>query len=352
MLFARAEYLNLLWLLPILGGGLVWQLRRRRTRLHRFVSGTLAARFIADFSRGRAAARALFLAGFFLFGILALARPQWGVRQDTLRRQGVDVVLALDTSFSMNAEDVAPDRLGKAKSEIRGLIRRLGGNRIGLVAFSGAAIVQCPLTMDYGAIDLFLDVADTGLIPEPGTSLAAAIQTSTRAFIAGERKYKALVLFTDGEDLEGQVQQSVARAREAGIVIYTIGVGTTEGKPIPIRDAKGDIMEYRKDPEGQIVVSRLDERSLADISAGTGGRYFRATTGEGELDEISDEILHMERKQLESSVFQNRAEQFQYPLALAILCLLGESWVGERRRPTAGWLSRLYSRTRPGGQSV
>jgi Ca-activated chloride channel family protein len=345
MHFARSEYLNLLWALPILGVFFWWSFRRRRRRLQRFISPTLVGRLASEFSSRKAVARILFLTGFFGFGILALARPQWGMRLDTVRRQGVDIIAALDTSYSMHAEDVAPDRLEKAKSEIRGLIERLKGDRIGLVAFAGTAAVECPLTLDYGAATLFLDVANTEIIPEPGTSLAAAIQTATSAFIAKETKYKVLVIFTDGEDLEGQVRAAVEKARNAGVIIYTVGIGSPEGKPIPVRDEKGDIVEYRKDADGQVVISRLDERSLAEIASETGGRYFRATTSESELDQIYDEISRMEKKQLESKLYQNFEDQFQYPLALAVLCLVAEAFIGERRRPGQGWLARYYSRT-------
>jgi Ca-activated chloride channel family protein len=247
----------------------------------------------------------------------------------------------------MHAEDVAPDRLEKAKSEIRGLIERLKGDRIGLVAFAGTAVVECPLTLDYGAATLFLDVANTEIIPEPGTSLATAIQTATSAFIAKETKYKVLVIFTDGEDLEGQVHAAVEKARNAGVIIYPVGIGSPEGKPIPVRDQKGDIVEYRKDSNGQVVISRLDERSLAEIASKTGGRYFRATTSESELDQIYDEISRMEKKQLESRLYQNFEDQFQYPLALAVFCLVAEALIGERRRPGQGWLARFYTRTGP-----
>lgn len=347
MHFVRSEYLNWLWALPALGAFFIWSYRRRRRRLETFISPALATRLAIGISRPKAAARALLLTGFFAFGIIALARPQWGMRAETVRRQGVDVVAALDTSYSMNAEDVAPNRLAKAKSEIRGLIGRLKGDRIGLVAFAGSAIIQCPLTLDYGAAALFLDVASTDVIPEPGTSMAAAIQTATSAFIAKERKYKVLVIFTDGEDLEGQVGVAVEKARDAGVIIYTIGIGSPEGKPIPVRDSQGNIVEYRKDADGQVVVSRLDERSLAEIATETGGRYFRATTSEGELDQIYDEVSRMEKKQLESRLFQNYEDQYQYPLALAILCLASEMWISERRRPGQGWLAHYYSRTQP-----
>jgi Ca-activated chloride channel homolog len=305
----------------------------RRIRLERIVSPSIAPRLIDQFSRGKAILRALFLAGFFLFSILAAARPQWGARMETVHRHGVDLIAALDTSFSMNTEDVAPNRLEKAKGALRKLISKTEGNRIGLVTFSGMAVVQCPLTLDLGALDLFLDVATTGMIPEPGTSISSAIQTATSAFIERERKYKVLVLFTDGEDLEGQVDKAARKAKEAGVVIYTVGFGTPQGKPIPIRDAKGDVVEYRKGPDGKVVVSSLDERSLAEIASQTGGRYFRATPYENEIDALSGDIDGLEKKELESKLFQNLEDRFQYPLALAILFLVAELWISERRKP-------------------
>jgi Ca-activated chloride channel family protein len=346
MHFSHPGYLNLLWALPLLLAFFLWSSRRRRRRLETFIAPVLIPRLTGEFSRPKAIGRSLLLTGFFTFGILALARPQWGMRQETVRRQGVDVIAALDTSYSMNAEDVAPSRLEKAKSEIRAMIGRFKGDRVGLVVFAGTAMVQCPLTLDYGAAVLFLDVANTETIPEPGTSLAAAIQTATSAFIAKEKKYKVLVIFTDGEDLEGQVQAAIEKAKEAGVVIYSVGIGSPEGRPIPVRDLKGDIIEYRKDTDGQIVVSRLDERSLAQIALDTGGGYFRATTSESELDQIYDDISRMEKKQLEARLFQNFEDQFQYPLGLAIFCLIAEAWMSERRRPGQGWLARFYSRTR------
>ncbi len=346
MHFARAEYLNLLWLTPVLALFFYLSLRNRRKRLERFVSSALAARLSPEFSRRKAALRAVLLLGFFVLALLALARPQWGMRLETVRRRGVDIIVAIDTSYSMNAEDVMPSRLEKAKAEVRSLMGRLRGDRLGLVTFAGSAMVQCPLTLDYGAVSLFLDSANTETIPDPGTSLAAAITTADSAFIARERKYKVLVIVTDGEDLEGQVDSAVDRAKEAGVVIHTIGVGTPDGQPIPVRDAKGNIVEYHKDPSGQVVISRLDERSLAEIATRTGGRYFRATTGEGELDEIYSAISGMEKKEMESRLVQNFEDRFQYPLTMAVICLVLEMSISERlrpRRPRFGFLNRSAS---------
>jgi Ca-activated chloride channel homolog len=340
MHFARPEFLNLLWLVPLLAVFFMLALRSRRRRMERLIAPALVAQLTTEYSRFRTVMRAILLLAAFTFGILALARPQWGARLETVRRRGVDIMVALDTSYSMNAEDIAPTRLAKAKSEIRSLLGRLKGDRIGLLSFAGTALVQCPLTLDYGAAALFLDMANTEIIPEPGTSLAEAIKAANSAFIARERKYKALVMMTDGEDLEGQVDEAVEKAKEAGIIIYTIGIGTPEGKPIPVRDPQGNIVEYRKDPNGQVVVSSLDERGLARIAEATGGRYYRATTSESELDELYADISQLEKKDLESRLFQNYEDQFQYPLALALLSLAAECWMSERRRARASRFHR------------
>lgn len=332
MHFARPDNLHLFWLLPLLGIFFFWSFRRRRKKLERLISPGVFVHLLQEFSRRKAVLRSIILLGFFTFGILALARPQWGARIETVRRHGVDIIVALDTSYSMNAEDVSPSRLERAKSEIRSFIGKLKGDRIGLVIFAGAAVVQCPLTLDYAAANMFLDAVNTELIPEPGTALAPAIETATSAFSSKERKYKVLVIFTDGEDLHGQVQSAVEKGKEAGLIIYTVGVGTTDGRPIPVRNEKGDVEDYRRDSEGQVVVSRLDERTLAQIAVETGGRYYRATASERELDAIYDEISTLEKKELESRVFQNFEDRFQFPLAVAIILLVAEAWISERRK--------------------
>jgi Ca-activated chloride channel family protein len=341
MHFARPEYLNLLWGLPALGLFFFWSFRSRKKKLEKLIGSALAPRLTAEYSRAKAILKALCLLGFFAFGIVAIARPQWGTRLETVHRRGVDIIAALDTSYSMNTEDVAPNRLEKAKGEIRRLLQRSEGDRIGLITFSGNAMVQCPLTLDHGAIELFLDASGAGMVPEPGTSLAAAIETATSSFIEQERKYKVLILFTDGEDLEGEIDKATRQAKEAGVIVFAVGIGTPQGKPIPIRDAKGDVIEYRKDPNGQVVISSLDERSLAEIAAATGGRYLRATTSENEIEALYNEISGLEKKEFESKLFQNYEDRFQYPLALSILFLISEFWISERRNPGGTWLSRI-----------
>ena len=346
MRFAKPEILYLLWILPALGLFFFRAFRIRRKRLESMVGTTLARTLTDEFSHAKAILKSLLLIGFFASGIVAAARPQWGTKLEVVHRKGIDMIMALDTSYSMNTEDIAPNRLEKAKGEIRGLIQKSEGNRIGLVCFAGAATVQCPLTLDQGAVNLFLDSAGAGMIPEPGTSLASAIETATTAFIAKETKYKVLVLFTDGEDLEGQVDKAASRAKEAGVIIYAVGIGTSQGMPIPIRNAKGEV-EYRKDPEGNVVVSRLDERSLAKIASATGGRYFRATTSENEIEALYDDISGLEKKELESRLFQNFEDRFQYPLAFAVICLAAECWISEKKKRGVKWLDRFRNSRQP-----
>lgn len=334
MRFADPGFLNLLWALPALAVFLFWALHRRRVRMRRLIADPLLARLTADHSRVRAGLRIVLLLAFYTFAVLALARPQWGARLEAVHRRGVDVILAIDTSFSMNAEDVVPDRLAVARNAVRGLLSRLRGDRAGLVAFAGSATVECPLTLDYGAVALFLDAIETGIIPEPGTSLAAAIEAANSAFIARETRYKVLVLFTDGEDLEGQVDAAVRKARESGVIIYCVGIGTPEGRPVPVRDDKGNVVEYRRDPNGQVVISRLDETALDRIAETSGGRYFRATPAASELDDLAEEISAQERKELESRLFQNFEDRFQYPLSLAFVALALNIGLPERRDPS------------------
>jgi Ca-activated chloride channel homolog len=341
MHFARPEYLNLLWGVPALVVLYAWSLYDRRRRLRRLVSPALLPNLTADFSRAKTAVRSGLLVGFFACSILALARPQWGMRLETVRRRGVDIMVALDTSYSMRTEDVVTSRLEAAKREIRSLVDRLRGDRIGLACFAGSGMVECPLTLDYGAIGLFLDAVTTEIVPDPGTSLSAAILTSTSAFIAQERKYKVLIIVTDGEDLAGDVDAAVEKARIAGVVIYTIGVGTQQGMPIPVRDDKGAIIDYRKDQSGEVVISRLDERALATVASRTGGRYFRATGTDAELKDLYDDISGIEKKELDSRLLQNYEDRFQVPLAAAVLMLAAQLWMTDRRKPGSGWVAHM-----------
>jgi Ca-activated chloride channel family protein len=224
----------------------------------------------------------------------------------------------------MEANDVVPNRLEKAKHMLASLIDELQGDRIGVVAFAGTAFVQCPLTLDHGAARMFLDILNTRVIPAPGTDLGAAIRTAIKAFDQKEKKYKALVLLTDGEDHQGEWKEAAGEARDAGVQIYCIGIGTSSGQPIPMRDEQGATSGYKKDENGEVVVSRLDENTLREIAGMTNGKYYFATAGEAEIDDLRQEIGRLDKRELESKVVRSYEERFQYFLAAGLLLILAE----------------------------
>jgi Ca-activated chloride channel family protein len=265
-----------------------------------------------------------------LLSVLALARPQYGKKLRMVRRRGIDIVIALDTSDSMLAEDIKPNRLERAKQEVSALIDRLQGDRVALVTFAGDAIVQCPLTTDYGAAKMFLDVIER--YPVAGTAIAKAIERGAELFEQEERKYKAIILITDGEDHRSDPISAATAAAKEGILIYAIGVGSPGAVPIPIRNERGDLREYKKDRSGETVMSKLDEVTLQKIAMESDGKYLRATTGEMELEAILEELSQMERKELKSREMDLGEERYQYFVLAAILMLTAEVTLGDRRR--------------------
>jgi len=332
MQFATPEAFYWLLLLPALVSFLVWSGRRRGRAAERLGEPTLIERLSLGVSRSRDRWKAaLLLAGVF-FLVLALARPQWGQGTDEVVARGVDVFLVLDTSFSMDATDVAPSRMERARYIASALIERLQGNRIGLIVFSGTAFVQCPLTLDYGASKIFLDTVGTGVVPEPGTDILQALEAASRGFVARDSKFRVVVLLTDGEETEGSALGVAEKAREEGIVIHTVGVGTPGGEPIPVRNENGDVTDYIRDESGQPVLSRLGEETLSKIALQTGGKYFRISEQDQEIDEIAGLVAGMEGEELESQLFRRFQERFYWPLGFALLFLLAEALVPRERR--------------------
>jgi len=264
--------------------------------------------------------------------VFALADPQIGTKLEEVKRSGVDIFVALDVSKSMLAEDVVPNRLEKAKHEISTFIERLQGDRIGLICFSGIAFVQCPLTLDYSAAKLFLSDIDTDIIPQPGTAIESAIELAQQSFVHRELKHKVLILITDGEDHEGDPVEIAKEARKEGIVVYTIGIGSQQGAPIPEFDRYGNRVGYKKDRDGQVVTSRLDVITLEKIAFETGGKYYISSTGESELNKIYQEISEMEEKELSSRQFTQFEDRFQIFLFITFILLIIETLLSERRK--------------------
>jgi Ca-activated chloride channel family protein len=325
----------LILLLPLLGLATWWSVLRRRHALRRFAGGPqFAARFSGDVSAHLRAAKLLMIYLALCCVIVAAARPQWGTRLEPITRSGADLILILDTSLSMAAEDVAPNRLEQARHGIDQLLRRLSGDRVGLVTFAGRATLSCPLTLDHAAVRLFLDVVEVETVQVPGTALAEALTLAVQAFGDEPERGRAVVLFTDGEDHEGGIDGVLEELRDDGIVVYAVGCGTTRGAPIPLSDPGGVATGYKLDREGKVVTTRLDESVLERLALETGGNYLRGTAMGREIDQIADGLGSLEAGEFGSVLRARYEERFQIPLALALLALLAESLLGDRRKRT------------------
>ena len=330
-----AEPINFYMLVGVLLLGLFafWVIGRKKRLLGLFGDLPLIMKNAPYISFARQRTKAILVLVGLAFVCLALARLQFGTHLELLKREGIDIIVALDLSNSMLARDMKPTRLDKARQEIRSIIQRLKGDRIGLVAFAGEAFVQCPLTLDYAAAELLLTVMDQNSVSIQGTSLSSAISAARQAFSQKEKKHKVLLLLTDGEDLEGGVIEAAKEARKDGIRTYTVGIGSPDGEPIPILDRKGMQIGFRKDENGEVIVSRLDEMTLQKIALETGGKYYHATAGEIELDRIFSEISKLEKKELEGALVTRYDDRFQWPLLVAMLLIIGEFFVSERKKP-------------------
>jgi Ca-activated chloride channel family protein len=331
MRFAAPQFLWLLLAVPV--GVLLFGLGARVQRRARGAwSGQLFERLASGWDGGRERLR---LACFWLgwcFVVLALARPQWGGEVVMSKRQGIDLVVALDVSTSMLAEDMRPNRLAAAKRAIADLVGRMGGDRLGLVGFAGDALTLCPLTLDHGTVLLLLDSMGPTSVSTPGTNLSAALRRARETFVKKETKYKALVLVTDGESHEGDVLREAEEAAREGIIVYAIGIGSPDGQPIPERDDQGTVLGFKKDRAGRTVNSRLDEDTLRKVATATNGRYYRSTPQAVEMAGVLQELDGLEKKELEGLLATHFEERYQWPLALAALMLALEMLIPNRRR--------------------
>ncbi len=328
---------------PAVAAFLLWSGRRRQAALATFAAEPLLPDLIPDLDPRRRTWRAAMRVGAVALLVTAIAGPMWGFRWEEVHREGIDLIVAIDTSRSMLATDVKPSRMARAKLAVRDLLTELHGDRIGLVAFAGRAFTQCPLTLDYGAAAESLDAIDVGIIPKGGTALAEAIDTALAAFEGREGKHQAIILITDGEDHEGKVKDATARASERGVKIFTVGLGTTEGELIP--SERGGFV---KDRNGQVVKSRLDEETLKQIAVDTGGVYLHATGASLALGDLyRDYIATLEKRELTSTLERRYDQRYQLPLALALLLLALEPLVGDRRATAFRW-RRARAAARPG----
>jgi Ca-activated chloride channel family protein len=321
VIFEAPRWLWALVALPLLGVAEGWLTGRDRDRLARVVARPLWSRVVRrPAERWRFVRLALLLLGGAGI-VVALARPQWGIVREKVEREGVDVVFVLDTSGSMATPDVSPSRFYLARQALLQLMARLGGDRFALVAFEGEAYPLVPLTLDADAVGLFLETVEPGIVPAPGTSLGTGLAKGLDAFVDKERRNKILVLVSDGENLEGDIDAAIAKAKKEGVVVHTVGVGTEAGQPVPEFDAEGRQTGYKRDASGAPVVSRLNMSTLEAIARGTGGKAFRLTPADTRLSGLASAIEGMERKALAREWSYRRRERFQGPLAFGVVCL-------------------------------
>ena len=276
-----------------------------------------------------------------IFILLASAGPQIGMKLTELTRKGVDIFILMDTSNSMNAVDVKPSRMEKAKYELGRLLNSLQGDRVGLIAFAGTSHLHCPLTEDYSAARLFLNMMDTRLITTQGTDLAAAIQLALNHVEEDDEKFKVFILVSDGEDHQGEAINLAEQAKNLGIIIHTLGVGTPGGGPIPIYDSKGNRQEFKKNNKDHVITSTLNEFTLNEIARITGGIYLRVENQVNAIVPLLKEIDQMEKRELKSHVFSQYEDRYQIFLIIGLLLFLIEFVIPTRTRKEMVWEGRF-----------
>ena len=323
--FASAQYLLLLLLIPVFIIMQVMVLKLRRRRIRKFGDEKLVAQIMPSYSKAKTWLRlSFFLAGFF-FLVIGLSRPQIGAALKEQETKGAEIMIVLDVSNSMLAEDYSPNRLERAKLAISRLVDKLREDRIGLIVFAGNSFVQLPVTTDYVSAKMFLNSISTESVPIQGTAIGEAMNTAIRSFSAQSEKSRAIVVITDGENHEDDPVEAAKQAAEMGIRVFAIGVGSPEGKPIPLNG------ELIKDKDGNIVVTRLDESVLKDMAAAGNGVYVRAGNSEFGLNPVIDEIRKMEDEKYSSLVFEEWDEQFMYFLGIALFFFVIEMLIGDRK---------------------
>lgn len=325
MIFANPKFLILLLLVPVIPVVYAVMRRLRLLRIRRFGDEQLVKELMPSWSGAKGWVRTVLFSLAFAFFVLGLSRPQIGAKLSQRQTKGSEIMICLDVSNSMLAQDYSPDRLSRAKLAISRLVDKLEGDRIGLIIFAGSSFVQLPVTTDYISAKMFLSSVNTESIPIQGTAIGDAISTAVRGFSIQSEKSRAIIVITDGENHEDDAVEAAKQAAEMGIKVYTIGVGSVRGEPIP---KNGDLM---KDSNGNIVVTRLDENTLEQIAEAGGGAYIHAGNEEFGLTPIINDLKKMEDEMFNSVVFEEYDEQFMYFLGIALVLFVIEMLIGDRK---------------------
>ncbi len=323
--FAHPEFLMLLWIVPILLLAVWLEYLWRLKTMHRWAGEPLWDTALPHRAPGRKLAKRFMSVAAIGLILIALSGPQVGTRMIEVTREGSDIAIAVDVSQSMLTEDITPNRMLKAQHEIVKFLGRLRGDRVALVPFAGVAFVQVPLTLDYGAVNSILHALEPGMIPQPGTSISAAINQARRAFRFEGKAQKIIIIISDGEDHEKGAIEAAKEAAEEGIIIYTVGMASPAGGPIPDRNERGRVSGYKKDKNGGTVISRLDDKLLTEIASITGGQFYRASAVGSEFGDIFKQITGLDKEQFETKEFTDFEHRFQWLLAAAfLLIVIGE----------------------------
>ena len=325
--FAHIEFLWLLLAIPVLVALHIWITRRKRQQLQQFGDPELMAELMPNASKIRPHVKfALMLTALALL-IIGIARPQYGTKEQTVKRQGIEVMIALDISNSMLAEDVAPNRLERAKQMLSKLVDQMVDDKLGLVVFAGDAFTQIPITCDYVSAKMYLQSITPELIPAQGTAIGKAISTCVSSFGSEDTdKSRAIILITDGENHEDNAQEAAKMAKEKGIHVFVVGIGKPEGSPIP--DGRGG---FKKDKQGTVVVSRLSEEMCQEVAAAGGGMYVRADNSNTATRALEKEIEKLGKQEIETKVYSDYNEQYQSFIFIALLLLVIDFFIFSRK---------------------
>lgn len=325
IIFAKIAYLWLLLLVPVLPVGYAVLRSVRTRRIRRFGDEDLVSRLMPDWSGSKGWVRTVLWTLAFACFVIGLSRPQVGAKLREHETRGAEIMICLDVSNSMLAEDYSPCRLDRAKLAISRIVDKLQDDRIGLIVFAGTSFVQLPITTDYVSAKMFLGSIDTQSVPVQGTAMGDAILTAVKSFSEQSEKSRAIILITDGENHEDDPVAAARQAAEMGVKVYAVGVGSSQGQPIPV---DGSLL---KDKDGNIVVTRLDETTLREVASAGGGAYVHAGNEEFGLNPIIDDLRKMEDEKFNSVVFEEYDEQYMYFFAAALALFVLELLIGERR---------------------
>jgi Ca-activated chloride channel family protein len=337
--FAHNDFLYALFAIPALILIYIVTVRLRKRALKRFGNLQLISQLMPDVSLSKPHFKFILATMALIFLIFAIAGPQFGSRLKEVKRKGIEIILTLDVSNSMMAEDIQPNRLERAKQAISTLIDRLENDKIGLIVFAGDAYTQIPITTDYSSAKMFLSNINTNIVSRQGTAIGAAIDLASKSFSPSTEASKVIVIISDGENHEGNAVEAAKAAAEKGIKIFTIGMGSTKGSPIPVTTNILD-KDFRRDREGNVIMTKLNVTMLSEIAQAGDGKYYGATSSRVGLNDLFEKLNKLDKEEIDTKVYSEYEEQFPYLIWIALGFLVVEFFIVEKK-------SRLFRNFKP-----